>query len=112
MANSWLIFWRFGATFRSTSNGGLSCPPAAASEPAAKTRLNDGSEQQRAHPTAPHSRRNQRIVHQLFDERDRLSRAARRARWTQASASSSSLRYERAWTRSRSTLQKVGDSRR
>src|SRR6476469_6168306 len=111
MANSWLIFWRFGATFRSTSNGGLSCPPAAASEPAAKTRLNVGSQQQRAHPTAPHSRRNQRIVHQLFDERDRLSRAARRARWTETRAPPRSLRDERAGSRSRPPVQEISHCR-
>ena len=57
---------------------------------------NDGSEQQRAHPPAPHSRRNQRIVHQLLDERHRLSRAARRARWTQAGAPARAVRDERA----------------
>ncbi len=88
------------------------CPPTPPPNPVATTGFNDGSEQQRAHPSAPHSRRNQRIVHQLLDERHSLSCAARRARWTQAGAPARTLRDERARSRSGAALQEVRDRRR
>src|SRR5712672_482018 len=92
--------------------GGLFCLPVPPPNPVASSGFNDGSEQQRAHPPAPHSRRNQRIVHQLFDERHRLSRIARRARRTQAGAPPRALCHERARTRSRPSIQEVRDGRR
>ena len=58
--------------------------------------INDRSEQPRTHSSAPDRRRDQRVVHQLLDERHRVARAARCARRTQAGAPARALRDERA----------------
>ncbi len=75
--------------------------PSQVSAASAVLTRHDRSEQPRTHPSAPDRRRDQRVVHQLLDERHRVARAARCARRAQAGAPARALRDERARARSR-----------
>src|SRR6185437_12603834 len=70
----------------------------------------DRSEQSGTHRFASHRRGNQGIVHQLFDERHRVTRTARCARRAQARSPARAVRDERTRSRSRPPLQEVRDS--